>query len=73
MQLINLCKILLDSEDSSEELKTRGSELIIGLGIDAFILNQVSSLDQLDLLHAVDVFSNSTLTEVQQAIEMHLI
>ena len=67
-QLIVLCNVLLDPENLS-----RSETLIKGLEIDKFLLNSIGMLDQHDLVMAVEVFANSTLQDVQVAIETQLV
>ena len=42
-QLIQLCKVLLAQEGST--INTKGSDIIMGLDLDRFILSQIGSLD----------------------------
>lgn len=65
-QLITLCKVILLGHEAEETgVLAQGSELIKGLEIDRFILSQIDSLDQLDLVDAVEVFADSTLLNIQ--------
>lgn len=56
--------LLLPNEGSSSQANAKGSAIVEGLELDRFILSQISSLTQLDLVDAVDVFANSTLKEL---------
>lgn len=63
-QLVNLCRVLIQPESKNTDVCAKGSAIIEGLELDKFILSQIGSFTQLDLLDAVDVFANSTLSEL---------
>ena len=43
------------------------------MDIDKFILEQIGSLSQLDLVHAVEVLSESELVDLQEAVDRQLV
>ena len=56
-------------DESGKRVKARadneyGSQLIKDLELDKFILNQIGSLDQIELVNAVEIFADSTLLEL---------
>ena len=78
-QIITISEILLRDGDKLDENGKKvpraqaneyGSEIIKDLDLDKFILNQIGSLNQADLVRAVEIFADSTLLELQQGIQM---
>lgn len=44
--------------------------MIRGLDLDKFIINNLGAYDSLDLVYAVEVFADTTLQDVQEALEI---
>lgn len=70
-QLIGLCRVILAGKDAQSQAK--GSDLIKGLEIDKFLTTQLGALDEHDLVFAMETFADSSLLEVQQAIDIQLV
>ena len=70
-QLIGLCRVILAGKDAQSQ--ARGSDLIKGLEIDKFLTTQLGALDEHDLVFAMETFADSSLLEVQQAIDIQLV
>jgi len=69
IQLLHLCETLLASNESKDQTNHSGSHMIRGLDLDKFVINNLGAYDSLDLVRAVEVFADSTLEDVQEALE----
>ena len=72
-QLLRLCEVLLGGPQASTETQDAGSNMIRGLNIDEFLLNYGGSHGHEQTLQAVEIFSRSSLIELQEYFEGLLI
>ena len=73
--MLNLCQTLLNpaSDDNRDAKLKDGSKIIKGLDLDKYIISNVGAFDALDLVLAVEIFADSTLMNVQEALESQLV
>ena len=67
-QLLNLSNVLLSTGEAND-----GSTVIRGIELDKFIIHNVSAFTATDLVLAVEIFAESSLTNVQEALETQLV
>ena len=67
-QLLHLSNVLLSTGEAND-----GSTVIKGIELDKFIIHNIGALTAEDLVLAVEIFAESSLLNVQEALETQLV